>query len=68
MIQDVAVPVLTLIIVAVPIGLFIFVVDALRRLVCAVEQISKETSRQTEILDTLVRNISAGTTDTRLDA
>jgi len=68
MVQNVGVSLFALIVVAVQIGILIFVVDAIRRLVRAVEQISKETAKQTEILDTLVNAVSAGKTNARLDA
>jgi hypothetical protein len=54
-------------VVAVQIGILIFVVDAVRRLVHAVEQISIEAAKHTEILNALVREVSVGNTDTRRD-
>jgi|GEM_PF-2263191 len=67
MIQNVGVSLFALIVIAVQIGILIFIVDAVRRLVRAVEQISKQTTRQTEILDTLVSAVSAGNKDIRRD-
>lgn len=54
--------------VAVQIGILIFVVDAVRHLVHAVEQISIKAAKHTEILNALVREVSAGNTDTKRDA
>ena len=67
MIQNVGVSLFALIVIAVQIGILIFIVDAVRRLGRAVEQISKQTTRQTEILDTLVSAVSAGNKDIRRD-
>lgn len=55
------------VVVAVKIGLVIFFVDAIRRLLLTMQQISKETAKQTEIFNTLVSAVSAGNTDTRRD-
>jgi len=56
------------IVIAIYAGIIIFVLDVLRRLVRAVEQISRETARQTEILNTLVSAVSAKGANTKLDA
>lgn len=55
------------VVVAVKIGLVIFFVDAIRRLLLTMQQISKETAKQTEILNTLVSAVSAGNTGTSRD-
>lgn len=55
------------VVIAVKIGLVIFFIDAMRRLLLTMEQISKETAKQTEILNTLVSAVSAGNTNTRRD-
>ncbi len=53
--------------VAVKIGLAIFFVDATRRLLLTMEQISKQTTKQTLILNALVSAVSAGNAKTRED-
>ncbi|HOH28676.1 MAG TPA: hypothetical protein PLC40_03285 [Candidatus Hydrogenedentes bacterium] len=55
------------VVVVVKIGLVIFFVDAMRRLLLTAEKISRETEKQTDILNTLVSAASAGNTDTRRD-
>lgn len=58
---------LIVIVWSVKIGLIIFFVAAVRRLLRIVEQTSKETAKQTEILDTLAGALSARNVDTRQD-
>lgn len=58
---------IAVVVVAVKIGLAIFFVDATRRLLLTIEQISKQTTKQTVILDALVSAVSAGNADTRQD-
>ncbi len=56
-----------IVVIAVKIGLVIYFVDAMWRLLRWVEQISKETAKQTEVLNTLVSAMSSGNIDTRRD-
>jgi hypothetical protein len=67
MFQNIGAGLLAVIIFAIQIGILIFVLDTLRRMMRALEQISRETTRQTEILNTLLRSMSANITDKRQD-
>jgi len=58
---------LAFIIIALYVGILIFILDAVRRLVRAVEKIAVQTSKQAEILSTLVDVLSARNVNTRQD-